>query len=454
MQHRAEKPAGSHKRLSTWQKATALVPLALLSGAWTTSMTLGGVAPASAHSRHLPDGSTVPSKAIKAPANVPVEGQIAPSVPEGSAQSVISSASTNGIPAAALAAYQRAAQIIDSADPSCHLQWPLIAAIGRVESNHGRFGGNRLGSDGISRPGIYGIPLDGSNGTATVADTDAGQLDHDSTYDRAVGPMQFIPSTWAIVGVDADGDGQKNPQDINDAALATAVYLCSGKEDLSTASGQRSAVYRYNHSQAYVNLVLAIMHAYENGDFTSIPNGSLGSVTFEPAPLGTLQASAPHTAHKRAHRTHKASSQQPTQASGGPSASSTPSGQSSQNAGPTAPSSPTPSPTKAASKVTSTVTKAAKPVVDTISAGAEAVGFCTSHLPSLSTLSSDGTSTVINDCAAKIVGMTPDQASSAIPDTLTGVISWLGLTLTDLLPTGSLTGGGDGSGGGLLGGLG
>ncbi|MGH3445055.1 MAG: lytic transglycosylase domain-containing protein [Nocardioidaceae bacterium] len=459
MQHRATRSApsaGSHKRLSTWQKATALVPLALLSGAWTTSMTLGGaVAPASAHSRHLPDGSTVPSRAIKAPANVPITGQIAPSVPEGSAQSVISSASTNGIPAAALAAYQRAAQVIDSADPSCHLQWPLIAAIGRVESNHGRYDGNKLGSDGIDRPGIYGIPLDGSNGTAKVADTDAGQTDHDPVYDRAVGPMQFIPSTWAIVGVDADGDGQKNPQDINDAALATAVYLCSGKEDLSTPAGQRSAVYRYNHSQAYVNLVLAIMHAYQNGDFTSVPNGSLGAVTFSQVPPGTLSASAPHTTHKKQahHSTTTQAGSRPT-ASSSPSASSA-GGQSTQGGQqPTAPSSPKASPTATVSKVTSTVTQAAKPVVETISSGSEAVSFCTSRLPDLSSLSSSGQTTVVDDCAAKIAGMTPDKASSTIPGTLTGVVSWLGLSLTDLLATSGLPTGGSSDGGALLGGLG
>ncbi len=62
--------------------------------------------------------------------------------------------------------------------------------------------------------------------------------------------MQFIPSTWDIVGVDADGDGQKNPQDIDDAALATAVYLCAGTQDLSTTEGQRAAVFSYNHSGA------------------------------------------------------------------------------------------------------------------------------------------------------------------------------------------------------------
>jgi hypothetical protein len=273
----------SQKTLTTWQKATALVPLALLSGAWTTSLTLGTAANAeSSDDGRLPDGTSVPDQAIKAPASVSNPGEIAPGVPTGSAGDVIAAASTNGIPAAALAAYQRAARVIDTADKGCQLDWTLIAAIGRVESNHGRYGGNTLTEDGLSRPGIYGIPLDGSSGTAQIKDTDAAQYDNDPQYDRAVGPMQFIPSTWSVVGVDGDGDGKRDPQDIDDAALATAVYLCSGDEDLSTTAGQRSSVFRYNHSQEYVDLVLSIMRAYAQGDFSSVPTSSAGSTTFTP----------------------------------------------------------------------------------------------------------------------------------------------------------------------------
>src|SRR6476661_2808289 len=272
----------SHKRLTTFQKATALVPLALLSGAWTTSLTMTGSASAAGQDGTLPDGTSVPDQAIKAPASVSGPGEIAPGVPKGGADQVIADASTNGIPAAALAAYQRAAQIIDSADKGCNIDWTLVAAIGRVESNHGRYGGNTLDSNGVSRPGIYGIPLDGSNSTSKITDTDAAQYDNDPQYDRAVGPMQFIPSTWSVVGVDGDSDGKRNPQDIDDAALATAVYLCSGNEDLSTTDGQRSAVYRYNHSQEYVDLVLSIMRAYADGDFSSVPTSSAGTTTFTP----------------------------------------------------------------------------------------------------------------------------------------------------------------------------
>ena len=206
---------------------------------------------------------------------MPVPGVIAPAVPEGSADSVVSGASSNGIPSPALAAYQRGAQIIDAADTSCNIPWELIAAIGRVESDHGRYGGNTLTEDGVSKPGIYGIALNGKNGTQAINDTDGGQLDNDTVYDRAVGPMQFIPSTWQVVKVDADGDGKRNPQDIDDAALATSVYLCSGKDNLSTRQGQEAAVFRYNHSQDYVNLVLRLMEAYSSGRLHRGPLGHL-----------------------------------------------------------------------------------------------------------------------------------------------------------------------------------
>jgi len=275
----------AQKRLKTWQKATALVPLALLSGAWTTSLTVttSSATAASEDAAQLPDGTSVPTEAIEAPASLSTPGEIAPGVPNGAAKSVVSSASTNGIPAAALEAYQRSAQVINSAKPGCKISWQLIAAIGRVESDHGRYGGNTLTEDGKSRPGIYGIPLDGSNNTARITDTDGGQYDNDKVFDRAVGSMQFIPSTWAVVGVDGDGDDVRDPQDIDDAALASAVYLCSGSEDLSTTPGQRAAVYRYNHSQEYVDLVLSIMDAYTEGDFSSVPNGTSSTTVFSPS---------------------------------------------------------------------------------------------------------------------------------------------------------------------------
>lgn len=268
-------------------KATALVPLALLSAAWTASMAGAGIGTAVAGdegSGTLPDGTAVPAQAIEAPASVSTPGVVAPSVPRGRAAQAVGTASASGIPSAALAAYQRAEAVINAADRSCRLPWQLLAAIGRVESDHGRFGGNVLDDDGLAQPGIYGIALDGRKNTQRITDTDAGQYDSDRTFDRAVGPMQFIPSTWSVVGVDGDNDGKRNPQDIDDAALASAVYLCSGDDDLSAEQGQRASVYRYNHSNDYVDLVLSIMQAYMDGDFVSVPTGTTSAGVFAPVP--------------------------------------------------------------------------------------------------------------------------------------------------------------------------
>jgi hypothetical protein len=262
-------------------RATAIVPLAVLSAAWTASLAGVGVGSASADPDGpgtLPDGTVLPASAIEAPASVGDAVGRAAALTPGSASS---------IPQAALSAYQRAEAVINKADPSCALPWELIAAIGRVESDHGRFGGNTLDDQGVARPGIYGIALNGKNNTQDISDTDAGQYDNDTRHDRAVGPMQFIPSTWAVVGVDGDSDGTRNPQDIDDAALATAVYLCSGDDDLSAEKGQRASVYRYNHSNDYVDLVLSIMQAYMDGDFSAVPTSTLTSGVILPDLTGS-----------------------------------------------------------------------------------------------------------------------------------------------------------------------
>src|SRR5690349_7295604 len=114
-------------------------------------------------------------------------------VPAPATDVVISGLAANGIPNVALNAYRVAAARIDAAMPSCGIDWSLLAGIGRVESNHGRFGGATLNADGTSTPQIIGPPLDGLH-FAYIADTDRGQWDHDPRYDRAIGPMQFIPS--------------------------------------------------------------------------------------------------------------------------------------------------------------------------------------------------------------------------------------------------------------------
>ena len=123
-----------------------------------------------------------------------------------------------GVPARALIAYGSAERLQRAATPECGLSWATLAGVGRVESDHGRLGRADLDADGVARPSVVGVPLDGSPGLAEIPDTDAGRLDGDAEYDRAVGPMQFLPATWARYGADGDGDGARDPDDLDDAA--------------------------------------------------------------------------------------------------------------------------------------------------------------------------------------------------------------------------------------------
>jgi membrane-bound lytic murein transglycosylase B len=326
-------------------RATAIIPLAVLSAAWTASLA-GGIGSANADpegSQTLPDGTALPASAIQAPASVGDAVSRAAAFTPGSA---------SDIPQAALSAYQRAEAVINKADPGCSLPWELIAAIGRVESDHGRFGGSSLDAQGVARPGIYGVPLNGKNNTQEIADTDAGQYDDDTRYDRAVGPMQFIPSTWSVVGVDGDSDGTRDPQDVDDAALATAVYLCSGEDDLSEEKGQRASVYRYNHSNDYVDLVLSIMQAYMDGDFNAVPTSTPTSgVTPSPTGDGKEDKGGKGRKGTRGGQQENTPTKNPTPTSSTPTPTSTPTATPTS----TSTSTPTSSPTRTPTVVPTTV---------------------------------------------------------------------------------------------------
>jgi membrane-bound lytic murein transglycosylase B len=174
--------------------------------------------------------------------------------------------SATSIPLRALAAYVNATTIENATDPACHLQWQTLAGIGFVESDHARSGGSASPTwNGVADPPIYGPLLDGSDGFAAVPDTDRGVLDGNAKWDRAVGPMQFIPSTWERWAADGNHDGIENPQDIDDATLAAADYLCAaGGGALDQPAPLIRAVHAYNHSYSYVKTVLTVQAHYED----------------------------------------------------------------------------------------------------------------------------------------------------------------------------------------------
>jgi hypothetical protein len=167
-----------------------------------------------------------------------------------------------GIPVVAVQAYGYAELVVARTLPSCHLSWTTIAAIGEVESSHGSYKTSVLGADGSVQPPIYGLPLDGKGGRQLIRDTDQGTIDGDTTYDRAVGPLQFIPSTWLSYKVDADNNGVADPNDIDDASLAAANYLCQGGRDLSKPDSWWDAIFSYNAVQPYARKVFDAANEY------------------------------------------------------------------------------------------------------------------------------------------------------------------------------------------------
>ena len=166
-------------------------------------------------------------------------------------------AESTGIDPQAVRAYGNAELIARESWPSCNLHWNTLAGIGWVETRHGTYTGRmfdpaRLNESGVADPAIIGPALDGSEGFARIDDTDGGHYDNDTEYDRAVGPMQFIPESWSRYSRDANGDGYADPQQIDDAALTAANLLCFGGRDLSAPEDWQAAILGYNHSNDYV----------------------------------------------------------------------------------------------------------------------------------------------------------------------------------------------------------
>lgn len=210
-------------------------------------------------------GRTIPTVApLAAP---PAPGVAVPAVdPAGpptqlDAWAQATEASTR-VSATALRAYGFAAAATAVTDPGCGITWTTLAGIGYVESRHGTYGGAALDAAGNALPSIQGVPLDGTAGNADIPDTDGGELDGDPVHDRAVGPMQFIPETWARWGVDADGDGVADVDNITDTAATAARYLCASTATATTPEGWTAALLTYNQSRAYGRDVLAAAQDY------------------------------------------------------------------------------------------------------------------------------------------------------------------------------------------------
>lgn len=169
------------------------------------------------------------------------------------------------IPVTALEAYAYAARVAEVENPKCKLKWTTLAAIGQVESHHGTYGGATIAPNGDVTPPIRGVPLDGTMNNLRIPDSDSGSMDSDGAVDRAMGPMQFIPDTWRLYGVDANNTGFASPDNIDDAALSAAGYLCYRGKDLSSPHGWMDALHAYNMSDDYARAVRDWATAYANG---------------------------------------------------------------------------------------------------------------------------------------------------------------------------------------------
>jgi hypothetical protein len=273
---------------------------------------------------------------------------------------VISGLAGNGIPQVALNAYRVAAARMANVEPYCGIDWALLAGIGREESDHGRFAGAVLHADGVSTPAIIGPALDGVHWDYIPAPGNGRALDGDAKFAHALGPMQFIPSTWGIYGTDANGDGRADVFNINDAALGAARYLCAAGGDLRTKSGQIRAVLAYNHSDQYLEQVLALADAYRRGiSISGIPvgitSGALPRIT-DTGYIPPANPGAPTAVQTRVHKQRKRTAATPSAtASGTRTGSRAPTATKSATApAGTKTATPTPTPTKSGASSTPT----------------------------------------------------------------------------------------------------
>ena len=109
----------------------------------------------------------------------------------------------------------------------------------------------------------YGLGPQGPGILAAInqIETNFGELNHVTSYAGAIGWMQFMPSTWATYGVDADGNGVADPYDPDDAIFAAARYLSAAGMPGDTYG----AIFAYNHADWYVAQVMANAACFGGG---------------------------------------------------------------------------------------------------------------------------------------------------------------------------------------------
>jgi membrane-bound lytic murein transglycosylase B len=179
------------------------------------------------------------------------------------------------MPAVAYDAYRAAAGRAPSVTASCDVEWVVLAGIAQVESRHGRLNDDHeVTADGDVAPPIRGRPLDGTRGTQTIEDTDRGELDGDDEWDRAMGPLQFIPTTWRELGRDGNDDGTADPDNLYDASLTAVAHLCLREPgDYSDRGQLRRALIAYNASGSYADDVLGWIDRYETSSLSDMVEG-------------------------------------------------------------------------------------------------------------------------------------------------------------------------------------
>lgn len=211
-------------------------------------------------------------------------------------------ASVAGISPVLLQAYSRAAGQAPQIAPGCTgMRWSVLAAIAQIES--GQAAGRQISANGAITPAILGPRLDGSGAggnTTPFHDTDQGRWDGDTSYDRAVGPFQFIPSSWRIFGQDGNGDGVTDPHNVFDAAAGAVAHLCGSEgSNLADPARLRQAILGYNHSDTYVAEVLDWIEHFDHlgsaqpggagsGSIISCAGGAAASYPNGQIPLSVL----------------------------------------------------------------------------------------------------------------------------------------------------------------------